>query len=227
MGNYAKAAARAVRTLTDQEQVALLRVSGEARDGFRDHVIFSVALGTGLREHELVALNVGDVVESMAKEPVVRQRIVLTTFKGCGKASRDESGSGSPMATSNLTATAAHQEVVLPDLLRHKLGKYLKWRRTEGESVEPDAPLFVSRIGNRLSLRQLRHLFHLWQQRAGFERRLPFHALRHTACSTLYRNTKDIRLTQRFARHASVVTTSIYAHPSDEDLLRAVRGLAC
>ena len=41
----------------------------------------------------------------------------------------------------------------------------------------------------------------------------------------LYHCTKDIRLTQRFARHKSILTTSIYAHPSDEDLVRAVREL--
>jgi site-specific recombinase XerD len=85
----------------------------------------------------------------------------------------------------------------------------------------------VSRRGRRLSARQLRHAVHLWQQRAGFERRLSFHALRLTACSTLYRRTKDIRIAQRFARHKSIVTTSIYLHPSDEDLVRTVCELPC
>ncbi len=35
----------------------LLKVTGQHVDGFRDHVIFSVAMGTGLREHELLALD--------------------------------------------------------------------------------------------------------------------------------------------------------------------------
>jgi hypothetical protein len=38
---------------------------------------------------------------------------------------------------------------------------------------------------------------------------------------------KDIRLTQRFARHKSILTTAVYSHPTDEDLLRAVTGLPC
>lgn len=205
MPNYAKAIRQAPKTLTDVEQATLLRVTGERRDGFRDHMLFSMALGTGLREHEIVALDVGHVID----EDEVRRRIVLTTFKGSDR------------------STDTHQEVVLPDLLRHKLAKFIKWKQREGEAIEADSPLFVSRVGKRLSTRQVRHLFHLWQERAGFERRLNFHALRHTACSALYRSTKDIRLTQRFARHASVVTTAIYAHPTDEDLVRAVRDLAC
>ena len=39
--------------------------------------------------------------------------------------------------------------------------------------------------------------------------------------------TKDIRLTQRFARHRSLVTTMVYTHPSEDDLVRAVEGLRC
>ena len=37
------------RTLSEAEQACLLKTTGERPDGFRDHVIFAVALGTGLR----------------------------------------------------------------------------------------------------------------------------------------------------------------------------------
>jgi hypothetical protein len=37
----------------------------------------------------------------------------------------------------------------------------------------------------------------------------------------------DLFLAQRFARHASPLTTVIYTHPSDEELLERVRGLGC
>lgn len=205
MTAYADAVARPPRTLTELEQKLLLKVTGEHRDGFRDHVLISLALGTGLREHELLALDLGDVFDGDGR---AKRRVALRVFKR----SADE---------------PAGQEVVLPDLVRAKLEKLRAWKKREGESLAPDAPLFVSRLGRRLSARQLRENFVTWQRRAGFERRLSFHALRHTACSTLYRRTKDIRLTQRFARHKSILTTSIYAHPSDEDMVRAVRELPC
>ena len=44
-------------TLTREEQRALLEASAHPRD----HLVFSVALGTGLRLGEIVGLNVGDV----------------------------------------------------------------------------------------------------------------------------------------------------------------------
>ena len=69
--------------------------------------------------------------------------------------------------------------------------------------------------------------FAVWQRCAGFDRHVSFRTLRHSACSAIYRKTKDIRLTQRFARHKSILTTAFYSHPTDEDLLRAVTGLPC
>jgi len=187
------------------EQARLLKVTGEHARGFRDHVLLSFALGTALREAELLALNVGDV---FGVEGKARRRVQLRVFK---RSNDDES----------------MQEVVLPDPLRAKLEKLWRWKKQRGEGLAPDAPLFVSRRGLRLSSRQLRNLFHVWQERAGFERVLSFHSTRHSSLTNIYRRTRDIRLTQRVARHKSITSTIRYAGPSDEDVLRAVRDMPC
>ncbi len=85
----------------------------------------------------------------------------------------------------------------------------------------------MSRNGNRLSGRQLRERLAQWQARAGIDRPVSVHGLRHSSCTNLYRATKDLRLVQRFARHASITSTMRYAHPNDEDLVRAVQDLQC
>jgi len=130
MSSYAESG-RAPRTLTEREQRLLLKVTGEHRAGFRDHVLYAMALGTGLREHELVGLDVGDVFDSAGK---ARRRIVLRVFKGAERAS-------------------GGQDVLVPEGLRAKLNKLWAWKVREGESIEADAPVFVSRIEQRLSLR--------------------------------------------------------------------------
>lgn len=205
MTAYANAIARAPRTLTEREVALLLRVTGQHAAGWRDHVIFGLALGTGLREHEILALDIGDVFDGAHR---AKRHVCLRVFKRAS----DE---------------PPPQEVVLSDTLRAKLEKLLRQKRAEKESVEPNAPLFVSLRGGRLSARQLRHAFGVWQARAAFDRIFNFHALRHTACSNLYRRTRDMRLTQRFARHRSMMSTTIYTHPTDEELVRSVQELPC
>jgi site-specific recombinase XerC len=203
MAGYADSGRRAPRTLTEREQDALLRAT---REHPRDHVLYAMALGTGLRAHELVALDVGDVFDA-AGEP--KRRVLLRVFKGDGRGDDDL------------------QEVVLSEALRAKLASLRAWKAASGERLAPESPLFVSQRGLRLSTRQLRHGFGIWQVRAGFERHVSAHSLRHSACTNIYASSKDLRLTQRFARHRSVVTTMLYTHPSDEDLVRAVEQLRC
>ena len=205
MPAYADSVPKPPRTLTELEQANLLRITGQHRDGFRDHVLFALALGTGLREHEIAALSVGDVLHDDGR---IRRRIALRVFKRSAK---------EPVS----------QEVFLPDGVWYKLGKFISWKRGSGESLDADAPLFVSRRGGKLATRTLRYLFAEWQSRAGFDKAFNFHALRHTALTNAYRATRDIRLVQRIARHKSVDTTTIYAAPSDEDVLRAIRSLPC
>ena len=205
MTAYAATVRRPPRTLTEVEVARLLKTTGEHRDGFRDHVIFSLALGTGLREHEIAALNVGDL---LLEDERIRRRLALRVFK---RSAREP----------------APQEVFLPDALWYKLGKFITWKRARGESLDADAALFVSRRHDRIATRTLRYLFAVWQKRAGFDRPFNFHSLRHSCLTAAYRSTRDIRLVQRLARHKSIDTTTIYAAPSDEDILRAVRELPC
>jgi len=205
MTHYADGHYRPFRSFTAQEQKLLLKVTGEHRAGYRDHMLYSTALATGLREHEALGLDVADVFDERGR---ARQRVQLRVFK---RSNPDR----------------AMQEVVLSATLRAKLGKFYHYKRSAGESLAPDAPLFMSRNGNRLSKRQARHAIGVWQKRAGIERRLGFHSIRHSACSNLYTQTKDLRLTQRFARHRSILSTMRYTNPSDEVWVQAVQDLPC
>ena len=205
MTAYTDAIARPPKTLTDLEKKLLLKVTGERRSGFRDHMIYSLALGTGLREHELAALNVGDVFND---DGMPKRMVQLRVYKR----SNDD-----PDA----------QVIILPDNARAKLKKFWGWKRRKSQAIIPDAPLFISRKGNRISTRQLRHSFGVWQKRAGFERKLNFHSLRHTACSVVQRLTGDLSITKKFARHRSLVSVGIYTVPSDEDMIRTVKDIEC
>ena len=202
----------APRTLTKSTQEALLKATGKYSETFRDHMIFSIALGTALRESEIQALNCGDVFNANGQ---ARERIQLRVWKRASK---------------RLTAEEdrKRQVVAVPNILRHKLNKFRRWKIKNKQSVEYDAPLFMSRQkGNRISTRQMRRLVREWQEKIGCDVILNFHALRHTSLTNLQRANKDLSVTCSHARHRSVETTMRYVQPSSEEMVEAVRGLQC
>ncbi len=193
--------ATAPGTLTSEEQQRLLEITAADPGAFRDHMLIAFALGTGLRLHEILALNVGDVANG---EGQPRSRVRLRVAKG-GRTG----------------------DIFLPRRLQTKLRRFLAWKARGGELLAPTAPLFASQLGRRLSKRRAQQIFATWQERAGLDQQHTFHRLRHTAVNQVYRATGDLLLTQRFARHSSLLVTSVYLHPTDEDLARSVQKIPC
>ncbi len=187
-------------TLTQDEQRLILRATAGHP---RDHLIISMALGTGLRVGELVGLNVGDVFAPDGT-PRVRIRIRREIAKN-GRAG----------------------DVFLPDRLLPKLKRFWAWKRKRGEGVAPGDPLFCNQSRRRISKRRVQFAWRTWQRRAGFDRLYPFHCLRHSAITSVYRATRDLFLAQRFARHVSPLTTTVYTHPSDEEMWEKIREISC
>jgi integrase len=187
-------------TLTTDEQTLILRATAKHP---RDHAIFSMALGTGLRLSELLGLNVGDVFAPDGT-PKTRIRVRREIAK------RGRAG-----------------DVFLPDKLVPKMERFWRFKKQRGERLEPGDPLFCAQSSRRLSPRRVQFAWREWQRRAGFDRLYPFHALRHSAVTNVYRATRDLFLAQRFARHASPLTTTVYTHPSDDEMAGRVRLLIC
>jgi integrase/recombinase XerC len=205
--SYAARTRRPPRTLTRAEVKRLLDVTGQLRSTFRDHVLLSLALGTGLRCHELVALDVDDVV---TPDGNVRRVLQLRRFKGSTRPQAD----------------ASAQRVHLPGSTWYKLEKYVRTERlAQLVGQRPRQPLFTSRRSQRLSERAVRALFAKAQKVARFDHRYNFHALRHTAITMVQASARDVRLTQRFARHADINTTLRYEHGGDEQLSAVVKDL--
>jgi integrase/recombinase XerC len=159
-------------TLT-HTQKAILRAT--ARNP-RDHLIYSLALGTGLRLAEIVGLNVGNVYID-DRTPRTRLRIRPEIAKG-GRTG----------------------DVFLPDALMRKLRKFWAHKARRREGLRPKDPLFCSQSRVRITKRRVQFAFRTWQVKAGLDRHYPFHALRHTAVTNVYRASRDLFLAQRFAR---------------------------
>jgi site-specific recombinase XerC len=152
---------------------------------------------------EIVGLNVGDVYTPEGK-PRNRLRIRPEIAKG-GRTG----------------------DAFLPDALMGRLRRFWAHKARPREGLQPNDPLFCSQSRTRINKRRVQFAFRTWQVKAGFDRLYPFLALRHTAVTNVYRASRDLFLAQRLARHVSPLTTTIYTHPSDQEMWQRVRGLTC
>ena len=107
--------------------------------------------------------------------------------------------------------------------LRTLLRRYLAERRRHGRP-EMEA-LFLSNRDGRLCQRQIANRLSHWLRRAGIEKELTPHGLRHTFATHLYGATNDLLVVQRALGHRDVSTTQIYTHLVDGQLEEALERL--
>src|SRR5438093_377902 len=129
------------RTLTNSEQKAILRATTR---NARDHLIYSLALGTGLRLAEIVGLVVGDVYID-DRTPRTRLKLRPEIAKGGRKG-----------------------DVFLPDALMGKLRRFWGHKARRREGLQPGDPLFCSQSRTRISKRRVQFAFRTSLGKAGF-----------------------------------------------------------
>ena len=96
-------------------------------------------------------------------------------------------------------------------------------RRAE-RGINGRAPIFCSLEGNALHTAYVRALLRRLAMRAGIEKRVHPHALRHSHAAELARERLPVNLIQAQLGHSSLATTSRYlAHIAPEDLIEAMQ----
>lgn len=191
-----------IKCLDGNEEVVLLNVLSKRKDAERAHMLYRLMLVTGLRISEALRLNVHDAERSKVDVQV----------KGWTRTGKK---------------LVRIKSVYFPKSLQERLAHFLRFKRRASESLAPDAPLFVSREGGRLSARQAQRDFKKWVNLAGIESQLTPHALRHTAATKLMRRTGNAKLVQKYLGHSDVATTlRFYVDVFPEDLKEAAELLS-
>jgi len=185
--------------LTESEEKKLFNHLKRLKDkqAERDFVLLKTCRLLALRRREALALNVGDVFGATSLEI-------------------DE----------HIAAKGAVGSLSIPVELQDILQRFLKLKRKWGEDMTDDAPLFVSKKGNRLALRTFNDLVDKWCREAGGERITP-HGLRHTKGRRIMDDVrhlneeerdKKLLLANRQLRHKSMTATLIYTAPTKEEM---------
>ena len=191
-----------MKYLLEHEERALLKTLRDSKTATRDLTIVELVLHTGLRVQELRLLNIGDVFNGM----IIRDHLAIRaeTAKRC-KA----------------------REVFLNSHIAKVLKAFMAFKRGRGESMELQAPLFISKKAGRVGQRTLQDMVEKWFVRAGLVggrgvALFSFHSLRHTFAMKLRRRGVSVERVQKLLGHSSLQATGIYLEPSREDLIESV-----
>lgn len=107
---------------------------------------------------------------------------------------------------------------------REHIDRFLHWKEKHGESLSPEAPLFISRKGHPLSMNAIYNLVRKWTREILGKELYP-HSLRHTFATMLVAKNVNIATIQRLMGHASISMTEVYLHISNELKTDAVSRL--
>ena len=168
--------------------------------GKRDFALLALMTAAGLRDIEVSRANIEDL------RPAGADMALFIQGKG-----KDEKADC----------------VTIPAEVEKAIRDYLTAR---GE-VEPTDPLFTSASnhgkGDRLTTRSISRIVKGHFTKAGFNSdRLTAHSLRHTAITLSLLAGRTAQETQRFARHADITTTMVYAHNIEDMTAKAACGQA-
>ncbi|EOU1149007.1 tyrosine-type recombinase/integrase (plasmid) [Clostridium perfringens] len=84
--------------------------------------------------------------------------------------------------------------------------------------------VFCSRTKSRLDDKGIRKMIETYSIKAGINKHITPHTLRHTYATDLLRETKNIRLVQKALGHADLSTTMIYTHIVDDEYEDALKN---
>lgn len=105
------------------------------------------------------------------------------------------------------------------------LAALTRWRdRQERECSGDHTGVFSTKDGGNLDPRYVQRMVKRYALKAGIEKDVHPHTLRHSFATDLYRQTTNIRITQKALGHARLSTTGIYTHIVDEELEGALKS---
>jgi len=222
------------QVLTPDEVTALIGACTKARE----IVIVELLYGAGLRVSELVSLDVKDINFSQSylrclgkgsKERIVpfggRAKAAIVSFlselaeeakapakpkvsRRRGKSSRARANNSCAKTKGSATATKNHSASA----------------KADSPSKSKTSPLLQDQKGKRLSRLVVWQIIKRLSARAGIQKNMSPHSLRHSFATHLLEGGADLRSVQELLGHSSVVTTQLYTHVSRSHLRKAYQS---
>lgn len=178
---------RFYKLLSESEMHNLLEtINGDSIFEVRNKAIFELFYSTGVRINELVNIKLNKIDFKNHE------------IKVFGKGRKE-------------------RIVFLNDFAFQELNKYLSIRDKflfdkKRNIYKKNEFLFINKNGNQLSERFIRLLLNKYLIKAGINKKISPHSIRHSFATHLLQNGASIRAVQELLGHASINTTQIYTH---------------
>jgi integrase/recombinase XerD len=101
------------------------------------------------------------------------------------------------------------------------LKRYFQQAREQILKEKRSRSIFVGATGQPLTRQNIWVMIKKYSRKAGIEKTVTPHTLRHTFATHLLENGADLRVVQEFLGHSDIVTTQIYTHISKKILREA------
>lgn len=161
----------------------MIAAYGEDLAGIRNRALIETLYATGARVTEIIQLNIGDISRTEGDTVTVKVR---------GKGGKE-------------------RLVPMGKFAQHALDQYLtRARPSMARSSQSDALFMNEKQGSRLTRQSAWQIVMKAAEKAGIERDISPHALRHSFATHLLDGGADIRVVQELLGHSSVTTTQIY-----------------
>jgi integrase/recombinase XerD len=181
------------KPLSEDEVTALIAsVSGDEPRDLRDRALLEFLYATGARVSEVCGLNLADL------------DMEASLVRLFGKGAKERVVPFGSVAHAAIEAWLSSGRVSMEPL---------RWRKKDDSYA-----VFLGGRGTRLSRQVAFQVVRDAGQRAGIDREVSPHALRHTCATHLLDHGADLRIVQEMLGHASITTTQVYTRVSQERL---------
>jgi site-specific recombinase XerD len=197
----AKVAARQLELITSEELARIMDTpKGNGIKAVRDRAILELLFSTGLRVSELCALS---------RDINLRSPELSVRGKG---------GKVRVVFISDSAKSAIEKYLSLRKDMEDALFVRVPQESKEGKKIKQNTKREI-RVKSNLNRHSIERMVREYATIAGISKKVTPHTMRHMFATDLLSNGADLRSVQALLGHSSIMTTQIYTHVTDKQLL--------
>ncbi|WP_371414833.1 tyrosine-type recombinase/integrase [Caloramator sp. E03] len=195
------------------------------KDALKNHrlkCLFLMALGTGMRQGELLALKWDDIDFNNCEVRVNKSIKNVKIIASDGTSKREIIEQTPKTQTSNRIIPLPSN---LINILKEHKQLQEKEKKEAGNSYNDNKLVFATGIGNPITTKNLFNIYKSLLNKAGIKHK-KFHSLRHTYATKLFEKGVPLKTVQTLLGHSDIsITAEIYTHVMPKEKISAVEKL--